>query len=346
MSDPRRSRRLASATPTTAALSPSSPPPARLLDLPTDLLDRVVDGIADPLEPAAAVALSSSCKGLRALLRAVLERLRRQHNEATEFCHRAVFLGEGGEGAGDRRALERNRASSWLQNTLELSLDPEVVWEDVDGLCVERLNTQDITTLAMILRTNGLPRLQRLYLGKNLFNDEAMITLCGALRAGTMPSLTNFAIFNNRFGPSAADALAAALSRGAMPNLDTFAVYNNPIGNQGLAALKAPLRKRELWFLAFLDTGIDDEGVSSLMHDLVEDDFPSLGKLNFGRNSLTDRSCDAITAAISRGAMPALFRLEIPASFGEAAEQCLSEAIARPFVKTRFSHPELFPAHS
>ena len=161
MSDPRRSRRLASATPTTAALSPSSPPPARLLDLPTDLLDRVVDGIADPLEPAAAVALSSSCKGLRALLRAILERLRRQHNEATEFCHSAVFLGEGGEGA-----------SSWLQNTLELSLDPEVVWEDVDGLCVERLNTQDITTLAMILRTNGLPRLQRLYLGKNLFNNE------------------------------------------------------------------------------------------------------------------------------------------------------------------------------
>ena len=51
----RRSRRLASAA--TAAPSPSTPPPTRLLDLPTDLLVRIVSR-CDPLDIARVAAVS------------------------------------------------------------------------------------------------------------------------------------------------------------------------------------------------------------------------------------------------------------------------------------------------
>ena len=51
----RRSRRLASSA--TAAPSPSTPPPARLLDLPTDLLGRVVSR-CDPVDIARVAAVS------------------------------------------------------------------------------------------------------------------------------------------------------------------------------------------------------------------------------------------------------------------------------------------------
>ena len=52
----RRSRRLASAS--TAAPSPSTPPPARLLDLPTDLLERVLARCDSPLDIARVAAVS------------------------------------------------------------------------------------------------------------------------------------------------------------------------------------------------------------------------------------------------------------------------------------------------
>jgi len=53
---PRRSRRLASAS--TAAPSPNTPPPARLLDLPTELLARALSHCHSPLDIARAAAVS------------------------------------------------------------------------------------------------------------------------------------------------------------------------------------------------------------------------------------------------------------------------------------------------
>ena len=51
----RRSRRLAAAG---AAPSPNTPPPARLLDLPTDLLERVLSRCDSPVDIARAAAVS------------------------------------------------------------------------------------------------------------------------------------------------------------------------------------------------------------------------------------------------------------------------------------------------
>ena len=52
----RRSRRLASAA--TAAPSPDAPPPARLLDLPRELLERVLSHCRSPVDIARAAAVS------------------------------------------------------------------------------------------------------------------------------------------------------------------------------------------------------------------------------------------------------------------------------------------------
>ena len=52
----RRSRRLASST--TAAPSPDTPPPARLLDLPTELLERVLSRFDSPIDIARVAAVS------------------------------------------------------------------------------------------------------------------------------------------------------------------------------------------------------------------------------------------------------------------------------------------------
>ena len=50
-----------------------------LLALSHDELGVIVDGLADPLQPAVAVALSSTCLGLRTPLRAALEVLKDRH---------------------------------------------------------------------------------------------------------------------------------------------------------------------------------------------------------------------------------------------------------------------------
>ena len=53
-----------------------------------DELGIIFDGLADPLEPAVAVALSSTCLGLRTPLRAGLEVLKERHARAAALCRK------------------------------------------------------------------------------------------------------------------------------------------------------------------------------------------------------------------------------------------------------------------
>ena len=56
-----------------------------------DELGVVFDGLADPLQPVVAVALSSTCLGLRTPLRAALEVLKKQHeSSAAALCRSAA----------------------------------------------------------------------------------------------------------------------------------------------------------------------------------------------------------------------------------------------------------------
>ena len=164
-----------------------------------------------------------------------------------------------------------------------------------------------MATLGMILRTNGLPRLQQLYLFGSGLGDTAMRALCEGLGRGAAPSLLVLGLNDNNFGPAGAEALAAALCRGAMSKLTSLGFTGNPIGKQGMAALAAPLRK--LPALNQLVLGlceIGDEGVGSLVDNLGKDDFKVLNQLRMHSNKITDAGVAKLLAALDAGGLPKL----------------------------------------
>ena len=119
-----------------------------ILALSHDELGVIVDGLADPLQPVVAVALSSTCLGLRTPLQAALEVLKERHARAVALCRKVQT------------------------SCTELRDAEQLEWND------KRLTTDSMATLAMILQTNGLPRLRQLFLSNNGFGDAGMQALC------------------------------------------------------------------------------------------------------------------------------------------------------------------------
>jgi len=242
-----------------------------------DELGVIFDGLADPLEPVVAVALSSTCLGLRTPLQAALEVLK-----------------------------ERNARAAALSRKMKTSCALLRDAEELDWYG-KSLAADDMATLAMILSTNGLLRLQAVHLPFSRFGDAGVQALCEGLGCGAAPSLRSLGLINNQFGPAGAEALAAALHRGAMPNLMVLGLFGNPIGNQGVAALAAPLRKMPaLEELILIDCKIGDEGVASLVANLGKDDFKKLEDLDLGQNQITDAGVAKLVAALDAGGLPKL----------------------------------------
>ena len=266
-----------------AAAAPAAPdddPRCLLLVLSHDELGVIFDGLADPLQPVVAVALSSTCLGLRTPLLAALEVLKERHTRVVALCRKV------GMSCAKLRDAE------------------ELIWDN-RGLIAD-----DMASLGMILRTNGLPRLKMIDLGFNGFGDAGMHALCATMVAGTLPSLHEVCLTDNDFGPDGAEALAAALSRGAMPALQTLHLTGNAVGKQGAASLTLPLRKmRSLEELRIWDCSLGDEGVASLVDNLGKDDFKALVILDVEVNELTNESCATLLKAIQNGAMPSLVKL-------------------------------------
>ena len=169
-------------------------------------------------------------------------------------------------------------------------------------------NTADhMATLGMILRTNGLPKLERIDLSSNGFGDAGMLALCEGLGRGAAPSLHGLGLCYIHFGPAGAEALAAALRRGVMPKLKVLGLGLNPIGNQGVAALAAPLRTMPALETLFLHRcEIGDEGVASLVANLGKDDFKKLERLYLEGNAITDVGMKRLAAVIEVGGLPTL----------------------------------------
>ena len=155
-----------------------------------DELGVIFDGLADPLEPVVAVALSSTCLGLRTPLRAALAVLKERHARVIVLC----------------REVEMSCA--------ELRDAQRLDWTS------KYLATGDMATLGMILRTTGLPRLRELRLQLNGLSDAGMQVLCEGLSRSSAPALRILALGFNQFGPVGAEALAAALRWGAMAKLE------------------------------------------------------------------------------------------------------------------------------
>ena len=265
-----------------------------LLELSHDGLGVIVDGLADPLQPVVAVALSSTCKGLRTPLRMALGELAQRYLRVLALCRRMD-----------------------LSRTELADLDDLIFDRDSDGQ--SDLTESDLATLGMLL-PKWLPRLRRLGLEGYEFGDVGLRAICAGLGPGAAPSLNHLNLAGNKFGPVGAEALAAALRRGAMPKLEELYISSNPISNQGATALALPLRTRPLLKELLLHgCAIGDEGVASLVADLGKDDFKKLEVLYLYRNEMTDAGCATLIAALKSGAMPNLEAGELAAEDNDAA---------------------------
>ena len=251
-----------------------------------DAIGLIFTCLADPLQPAGAVALRSTCKGLRtpelageSCARSVLKR---QHAEVKRLCRE---MGLSCAGLHDVKTLRRHLPSATVD---------------------------DMATFGMILRTNGLPMLQQLLLHDNNLGDADVQALCKGVGRGAAPSLTKLTLCDNEIGPTGAQALAAAFGRGAMPRLASLSLDSDPIDNQGIAALAAPLRKLpSLTELRLSGCWIADEGVASLVANIGKGDYKALKKLHLEFNALTDAGCATLVRVLKAGAFPALETLDV-----------------------------------
>jgi len=286
----------------------------RLLVLSHDELGVIFDGLADPLKPVIAASFSSTCKGLRTPLRAALEVLEQQHARAVALCHKVDW-------------------PPWrpLLDATELR------WES------KGLNAEDMVTLGMILRMNGLPRLRRLDLWSNNLGDAEVEALCDAMGRGAQGRQLFLSFQSNAIGPAGAKALAAAFRRGAMRKLERLDLATNPLGREGLAALAPELRQLPNLIELFVeDASLDDDAVSSLVADLGKDDYKQLETLCLGndnrnissvRTLITDAGEAKLAAAINAGGLPKLEELWFPARIGGS----LALAAARRGISNLFA---------
>ena len=270
----------------------------RFLALSHDELGVIVDGLADPLQPGIAIALSSTCKGLRKPLQAALEVLKERYVRVLALCSRVH--------------------KAYAPCTCALLRDvEELSWNIPD------LNAVDMATLGMILSTNGLPELREIHLVHNHLGEAGMHALCEGLGPRSFPSLVSLSVSNCNIGPTGAEILAAALGRGAMPKLEKVYLGANGIGDLGVAALVPSLRKMPaLRYVDLASCGIGDKGVASLVDNHGKEDFKKLSDLELEDNLITDVGCATLVAALKAGALPAIESL-----FDHDAVDLITQAI-------------------
>ena len=166
-----------------------------------DELGVIFDGLADPLEPVVAVALSSTCLGLRTPLRAALEVLRQRFFLAKKLCRKF-----GCSSCAELRDAEKPS-------------------------CGMQLTANDVATLGMILR--WLPKLKSLA----IYIQGGLSTLAAALRKH--PTLTSLIIFG--LGDEDVALLMANLSKNEFKALKAICFEKSTLSDAACAHVIASL---------------------------------------------------------------------------------------------------------
>jgi len=276
-----------------------------LLGLADDALGEVGHILADPLDPRVAVALGSTAKGLSGPMAPALTLLRTRHAAAGAFAKKVGM---------SCAELREATGLAWTGQAPSL---------DINKKCLNA--AIDMETLAMLIKTNGLRKLEELYLPMNRFGDKGAIALLAGMGPGSLPRATNLYLSDNDFGPKGAVALADALAAGAMPNLTQLGLGGNKVGDEGIAKLAGPLRQRPIQMLHFAHTGITDKGVASLFSNLGEEEFQQLKLLE-----LSDAFCAMLVSIIDSGHLPAITRVSFSYSpTSRAAQHAVGLALMR-----------------
>ena len=269
-----------------------------LLIVSHDELGVIFDGLVDPLHPAVAVDLSSTAKGLRTPLTVALQTLKQQHETVRALCNKMHTSFETVR-RGDTISWERRGASLRTPADM-LDIRPDFPREGARY----RLSADEMATLGLMIRTNGLPRLRWLWLFSNGFGDTGLHELCEGLVCGA-PSLQQLGLGGNQISPAGAATLATAFGKGACRRLVSLNLGFNNLGKQGMTTLTAPLRKLPLLHALNLNGNeIGDEGVAALLAELGKDDFKKLRELRLDDNELTNETIDTLTCVLDSGALP------------------------------------------
>ena len=235
-----------------------------LLGLSHDELSVLFDGLADPLQPVVAVALSSTCLELQKPLQAALEVLKPQHESAVALC-RKVLLRCVGLREAKRLEWRNERLTPADMATLGMLL-PKCSSLTYLALYGNTIGNEGATALAAGVAASS--SLAELWLGKNYIGDKGAKALAAGVAASR--SLAQLGLGINQIGDEGAKALAAGVA--ASGSLAKLWLQANSIGDEGAKALAGVAASGSLTILNLNGNTIGHEGAMALARCVAASD--------------------------------------------------------------------------
>ena len=330
------SKRMAVSDATTLAPAlPAPPEPHSLSAIPNDLLHRIATSLDDPLAPdpsgpAAATALASTCRGIRAAIPAAAQALRR-YTEAGWFGEQMDVIPPGEDATENPehapiRERKRTLTRAELAQIREFGLGYLVgVGSLRHGI---KFDVKIARVLTHLLSSDCFSRLEKMYvtfiepLGFNEPQIMRGVIACDRSLHGATRNLPQTVVdrrreeerWHRKEADAASERLLAALARSALPQLRELrwelnrqqAVLFMDALQQNLAALPA---------LEVLDLSggfIDDEGMIALVDALAAGALPQLKDLRLNYCNVGDAGIAALARSGVDGTWSTLEGLSLP----------------------------------
>lgn len=281
-----------------------------LNSLPTDVLRKIFRAVADPLQPAGAGALASTCGDIHHAVRSraagadrsEVERLRLWWGRATALCG----------------ANRMTRAQLAAETRFDVAIEPGdgregvMMWSRFHWM---PFAAADAAILGHLMARGSVDRIALLNLMCASLEPGDMQPILNALSGGALPRLHSLLLNGNSLGDRFCMSLAAsARAAGVLQALRFLNMCFNGITGKGVTALAGALAQGALPRLSTLDlrcNQVDDAGVEALAES-GKQGCRALSKLSLARNSITPVGIDALAAALDKGAFPALECLSVP----------------------------------